>query len=397
PLLIGGATTSKAHTAVKISPEYDLPVVHVLDASRSVPVAGSLLTKDKAVKDKFFSDLKEEYSKIRDQFEAKRNQKKMISIENARKNAFEIDWKSTDIKVPSFTGTKVFDNYAISDLIPFIDWTPFFQTWELAGKYPNILEDEVVGVEAKKLFIDAKAMLVNIVDENWLQAKGVFGFWKANSVGDDIQLLADNGETFETLYTLRQQGKKAAKVANFALADFIAPKDSGREDYIGAFAVTSGIGIDEHIARFEADHDDYNSIMLKALADRLAEAFAERLHKEVRIDHWGYAENEGLDNESLIKEKYRGIRPAAGYPACPDHSEKEAIFRLLDAERLGITLTESYAMLPTAAVSGLYFANENSKYFGLGKVQKDQMENYAQRKGKAIEACEKWLRPNLNY
>jgi 5-methyltetrahydrofolate--homocysteine methyltransferase len=397
PLLIGGATTSKAHTAVKISPEYEFPVVHVLDASRSVPVAGSLLTKDKVIREKFFTDLKDEYSKIRDQFEAKRNQKQMISIEEARKNNLEVDWKSTDIKKPSFTGTKVFDNYSIDDLIPFIDWTPFFQTWELAGKYPNILEDEVVGEEAQKLFLDAKAMLQKIVEENWLQAKGVVGFWKANSVGDDIELLADNNEAFETLYTLRQQGKKAAKVPNIALSDFIAPKSSGREDYIGAFAVTAGIGIDEHIARFEKDHDDYNSIMVKALADRLAEAFAERLHKEVRINHWGYAEGEILDNEALIKEKYRGIRPAAGYPACPDHSEKETIFRLLDAEKLGITLTESYAMLPTAAVSGLYFANENSKYFGLGKVQKDQMEDYAQRKGKAIGDCEKWLRPNLNY
>ncbi len=397
PLLIGGATTSKAHTAVKISPEYEFPVVHVLDASRSVPVAGSLLTKDKTVKDKFFSDLKDEYSKIRDQFEAKRNQKKMISIEDARKNALEIDWQSTDIKTPSFTGTKVFDNYSINDLIPFIDWTPFFQTWELAGKYPNILEDEVVGDEAQKLFKDARLMLQKIVGENWLQAKGVVGFWKANSVGDEIELLADNNKVFERLYTLRQQGKKAANVPNIALADFVAPKHSGREDYIGAFVVTAGVGIDEHIARFEADHDDYNSIMLKALADRLAEAFAEKLHHEVRKEYWGFSKDEVFDNEEFIKEKYRGIRPAAGYPACPDHSEKETIFRLLDAEKLGITLTESYAMLPTAAVSGLYFANENSKYFGLGKVQKDQMEDYAQRKGKTIEACEKWLRPNLNY
>jgi len=240
-------------------------------------------------------------------------------------------------------------------------------------------------------------MLQKIVDENWLQARGVFGFWKANSSGDDIELLSDHGKAFETLHTLRQQGKKAAKVPNIALADFIAPKNSGREDYIGAFAVTAGIGIDEHIVRFEKDHDDYNSIMLKALADRLAEAFAEKLHHEVRKDYWGYSKDEVFDNEEFIKEKYRGIRPAAGYPACPDHSEKETIFRLLDAEKLGITLTESYAMLPTAAVSGLYFANEKSKYFGLGKVQKDQMEDYAQRKGKAIEECEKWLRPNLNY
>ena len=397
PLLIGGATTSKAHTAVKIAPQYDFPVVHVLDASRSVPVAGNLLTKDKELSAKYFSDVQSEYSKIREQFEAKKGHKKMITIEEARENAFEIDWDTTHLQKPSFTGTKVLENYPIVDLIPFIDWTPFFQTWELAGKYPRILEDEVVGAEAQKLFADAKTMLDKIVTEHWLEAKGVFGFWKANANGDDIDLLAENGETFETLYSLRQQGKKAANVSNFALADFIAPKSSGKDDYIGAFAVTAGLGIEEHIKRFEKDHDDYNSIMLKALADRLAEAFAEKLHHEVRKEHWGFSKDEVFDNEAFIKEKYRGIRPAAGYPACPDHSEKATIFKLLDAEKIGITLTESFAMLPTAAVSGLYFGNENAKYFGLGKVEKDQMQDYAVRKGKAIEECEKWLRPNLNY
>ena len=397
PLLIGGATTSKAHTAVKIAPQYDFPVVHVLDASRSVPVAGNLLTKDKELSAKYFSDVQAEYSKIREQFEAKKGHKKMITIEEARENAFEIDWDTTHLQKPSFTGTKVLENYPIAELIPFIDWTPFFQTWELAGKYPQILEDEVVGAEAQKLFVDAKNMLDKIVAEHWLQAKGVFGFWKANANGDDIDLLAENGETFETLHSLRQQGKKAANVPNFALADFIAPKSSGKDDYIGAFAVTAGLGIEEHIKRFEKDHDDYNSIMLKALADRLAEAFAEKLHHEVRKEHWGFSKDEVFDNEAFIKEKYRGIRPAAGYPACPDHSEKATIFKLLDAEKIGITLTESFAMLPTAAVSGLYFGNENAKYFGLGKLEKDQMEDYAQRKGKAIEECEKWLRPNLNY
>ena len=397
PLLIGGATTSKAHTAVKIAPQYDFPAVHVLDASRSVPVAGNLLTKDNESGSKFFSDIKDEYAKIREQFEAKKASKKMISINEARVNAFTIDWNETDLQIPSFTGTKVLDNYPIADLVPFIDWTPFFQTWELAGKYPRILEDEVVGAEAKKLFADAQQMLTKIIDDNWLRAKGVFGFWKANSNGDDIELLAESGNTFETLYTLRQQGKKATKVPNIALADFIAPKSSGKEDYIGAFAVTAGLGIEEHIERFEKDHNDYNSIMLKALADRLAEAFAERLHHEVRKDHWGYSKDEVFDNEAFIKEKYRGIRPAAGYPACPDHSEKDTIFKLLNAEEIGITLTESFAMLPTAAVSGLYFGNESAKYFGLGKVEKDQMEDYAKRKGKAIEGCEKWLRPNLNY
>lgn len=397
PLLIGGATTSKAHTAVKIAPQYDLPVVHVLDASRSVPVAGSLLTKDKTVSHNFFENLKEEYSKIRIQFEQKKGHKKMVSLEEARANKIKIDWKTTDIVKPTFIGKKSLENYPIVELIPFIDWTPFFSTWELAGKFPAILEDKLVGAEAKKLYKDAQAMLDKIVAENWIQAQGVVGFWKANSDGDDILLMDDEGNALETFYTLRQQGKKANGVHNMALADFIAPKTSGVEDYLGAFAVTAGIGIEEHIERFEKDHDDYNSIMLKALADRLAEAFAEKLHKIVRTDYWGYAKGENIGNEELIKEKYRGIRPAAGYPACPDHSEKETIFNLLKAEEIGITLTESFAMLPTAAVSGLYFANEKAKYFGLGKVERDQMEDYAKRKGKAINECEKWLRPNLNY
>lgn len=397
PLLIGGATTSKAHTAVKITPEYNQPVVHVLDASRSVPVAGNLLSRDEATRTQFFEEITDEYTRIRKQFEAKKGHKKMLSIEEARSNKLEIDWNTTHIQAPSFTGVRVLDDYSISELIPYIDWTPFFSTWELAGKYPQILEDKMVGEEAKKLFEDANKMLETIVAEKWLQAKGVFGFWKAQTDGDDIELLNNDNVAFETLYTLRQQGKKAAGVANLSLSDFIAPKEANNEDYIGAFAVTAGLGIEEHINRFEKDHDDYNSIMLKALADRLAEAFAEKLHKDVRTKHWAYASDESLDNEALIKEKYRGIRPAAGYPACPDHSEKETIFKLLNAEQIGISLTESFAMLPTAAVSGLYFANEASKYFGLGKVEKDQMEDYAKRKAKSLEACEKWLRPNLNY
>jgi len=399
PLLIGGATTSKAHTAVKVSPNYDHPVVHVLDASRSVPVAGSLLTKDKTVKDKFFEEITAEYATIREQYEKKKGYKKMISIEEARANKFNIDWDNSNITQPSFTGTKILDNYPIKDLIPYIDWTPFFSTWELAGKYPNILEDKTVGAEAKKLLKDAQEMLQKIVDENWLQARGVLGFWAAGSNGDDIELYQDESKnnTHKILHTLRQQGKKANGVPNLALADFIAPKDSGKTDYIGAFAVTAGIGIEEHVARFEKDHDDYNSILIKALADRLAEAFAEKLHKICRQEYWGYAKNETLDNESLIKEKYNGIRPAAGYPACPDHTEKATIFELLNANDIGITLTESFAMLPTAAVSGLYFANEESKYFGLGKIEKDQIEDYAQRKNISVEEAEKWLRPNLSY
>ena len=399
PLLIGGATTSKAHTAVKIAPNYDLPVVHVLDASRSVPVAGSLLTKDKAVNEKFKDSITSEYQKIREQYESKKGFKKMLSVDDARANKFEIDWESTDIKKPSFTGTKVLEDYPIKDLIPYIDWTPFFSTWELAGKYPAILEDKVVGKEAQKLYDDAQAMLNTIVKEKWLTAKGVLGFWNANSVGDDIELYKEEGDNkaFSVLHTLRQQGKKATNVPNIALADFIAPKNSGRTDYIGAFAVTAGIGIEEHVERFEKDHDDYNSIMIKALADRLAEAFAERLHQITRKEYWAYDQTESLDNESLIREKYRGIRPAAGYPACPDHTEKETIFELLNPNEIGISLTESFAMLPTAAVSGLYFANENSKYFGLGKIEKDQLEDYAQRKGMSVAVAERWLRPNLNY
>lgn len=396
PLLIGGATTSKAHTAVKIAPNYEHPVVHVLDASRSVPVAGSLLTKDEAVKNKFNENISTEYQRLREQYENKKGRKQLLSLEESRSNALSIDWKSQELVQPTFTGTKTLDPYPIADLIPYIDWTPFFSTWELAGKYPAILEDKVVGQEAQKLLKDAQAMLELIVKEDWLQAKAVFGFWEANSTDDDIHLSKD-GKHFSTLHSLRQQGKKAKGVPNLALADFIASQESGRKDHIGAFAVTAGIGIDKHVERFEKEHDDYNSIMIKSLADRLAEAFAEKLHQMVRKNYWGYAKGEQINNEGLIREKYQGIRPAAGYPACPDHTEKATIFELLDANSIGITLTESFAMLPTAAVSGLYFANENSKYFGLGKIEKDQIEDYAQRKNISAETAEKWLRPNLAY
>lgn len=399
PLLIGGATTSKAHTAVKISPEYDFPVVHVLDASRSVPVAGSLLTKDEKVNQEFIQGVDQEYASIRDKFNKKKDFKKMISLEEARANKFSLNWSSQIIAEPSFTGKKVFEDYSIAELRKYIDWTPFFSTWELAGKYPKILSDKVVGEEASKLFDDANKMLDQIIEENWLTAKGVFGFWPANTINDDIKLYTNESRTevFETFHSLRQQGKKAEGIANFALADFVAPKESGKKDYIGAFAVTAGLGIDEHIKRFEADHDDYSSILLKALADRLAEAFAERLHERVRKEFWAYDSSENLNEEELIKEKYKGIRPAAGYPACPDHTEKETIFKLLSGEEIGISLTESFAMLPTASVSGLYFSNENSKYFGLGKILKDQVEDYALRKGKSVEETERWLRPSLGY
>jgi 5-methyltetrahydrofolate--homocysteine methyltransferase len=399
PLLIGGATTSKAHTAVKIAPEYDFPVVHVLDASRSVPTAGNLLSRNEAVQNDFALKVANEYQQLREQHEKKKGFKQMLSLEEARANKLQINWEESNICKPTFIGLKVFEDFSIKELINYIDWTPFFSTWELAGKYPAILEDKVVGKEASKLFKDAQEMLRLIEEERWLTAKGVVGFWPANSDGDDINLYSDESrsEVFSTLYSLRQQGKKANNIPNLALADFIAPASTKREDYIGAFAVTAGIGIEEHLARFERDHDDYNSILLKALADRLAEAFAEKMHEMVRKELWGYAAEEQLSNEALIREKYRGIRPAAGYPACPDHSEKDTIFKLLNASQIGITLTDSFAMLPTAAVSGLYFANEKAKYFGLGKLEKDQVKDYALRKGKTVEEVERWIRPNLNY
>lgn len=394
PLLIGGATTSKAHTAVKISKEYDCPVIHVLDASRSVPVAGNLLTKDTNQKEEYLTKVEGEYEILREQFEKKKAHKQMITLEAARGNKLKLNQEKSNTVQPQFTGRKVLENYPIKELREYIDWTPFFQTWELAGKYPNILKDEVVGEEATQLFKDANTMLDAIIEEGWINARGVLGFWKAQRQEDDIHLLTDEGETFEVLHTLRQQGKKAEGIPNLALADFIS---SDQEDYIGAFAVTAGLGIENKLTEFEKDHDDYNGIMLKALADRLAEAFAERLHERVRKEFWGYQKDEALTNEDLIKEKYQGIRPAAGYPACPDHTEKETIFNLLDAQSQGISLTESYAMLPTASVSGLYFSSPQSKYFGLGKIEKDQVEDYAKRKNMKIEEIERWLGPNLNY
>jgi 5-methyltetrahydrofolate--homocysteine methyltransferase len=391
PLLIGGATTSRVHTAVKVQPHYSGNTVHVLDASRSVPVVGSLLSPEQ---EKIYSlAIKNEYEVLREHHRKSQSAKEFISIEDARKNKYNIEWKAEDIAKPTFTGVKTFENYPLEELVPYIDWTPFFQTWELAGRFPKILEDEIVGVEAKKLYKDAQALLKKIVEEKWISANAVIGFWKANSNGDDIEL--ENGVV---LHSLRQQTKKTASAPNIALADFIAPKESGLQDYIGAFAVTAGIGIEKWIEKFEKDHDDYNSIMLKALADRLAEAFAERMHERVRKEFWAYHKSETLTSEDLIAEKYRGIRPAAGYPACPDHTEKPIIFNLLDAEKnAGIKLTESFAMYPTAAVSGLYFAHPESKYFGLGKITKDQVEDYAKRKGMTFDEAERWLSPNLGY
>ena len=391
PLLIGGATTSRVHTAVKIDEHYkNGQAVHVLDASRSVTVAEQLMGKKKKA---FIDEVKIDYAKVRSQHEKHLKAKQLISINVARENRAVLKFNSDTIARPNNLGVEIIDGISISTLLPFIDWTPFFQTWELYGRYPNILDDSIVGTEAQKLFLDAKQMLQKIEKENWISAKGVVGIFAANSVGDDIEIYSDVNRT-KTLYTqrtLRQQTKKAQSQANFALADFIAPKESGTIDYIGAFAVTSGIGINPHIKKFEADHDDYNAILLKALADRLAEAFAEYLHFEVRSRIWGYAASEKLSNEDLIKEKYRGIRPAPGYPACPDHTEKIGLFELLDVTKnTEISLTESLAMTPTASVSGWYFAHPNAKYFGLGKVNEGQIRDIAARKNEDYESIKRW-------
>lgn len=397
PLLIGGATTSRVHTAVKIDEKYRKgQTVHVLDASRSVTVVESLLGQKK---EGFVDGIKEEYDKLREMHAKKRGLKQFISLEEARANKFKVDWKAEDITKPKKLGLTEFKDFPLSELIDYIDWTPFFQTWELAGRYPKILEDEVVGEAATKVFADAQAMLTKIVNEKWLTASGVVGIWPANAVGDDVELYRDDtrSEKLSVAHTLRQQTKKAGGVPHIALADFVAPKESGLEDYLGGFAVTAGLGIEKKLAEFEADHDDYNSIMLKALADRLAEAFAEKLHEIVRTKTWGY-ETDKLSNEELIKEKYRGIRPAPGYPACPDHTEKPELFKLLNANSItGMTLTDSLAMMPAASVSGFYFAHPQSKYFGLGKISKDQVEDYATRKGMEVKQVERWLSPNLNY
>lgn len=397
PLLIGGATTSKVHTAVKIEEHYQRgQAIHVLDASRSVTVVGSLLG-DK--KETYIEGIQEDYDKVRAHHQKHRQAKRLVSLEQARNNAQEVSWEQKPVK-PSFLGERTFTEHSLSEVRKFIDWTPFFQAWELAGRFPRILEDPVVGEEATKLYEDANNMLDQLIAEKWLECKAVIGFWPANRVGDDIEVYTDDSrnEVRARFHTLRQQTQKTAKAANLALADFVASKDSGIADYIGGFAVTAGIGIDTKVAEFEADHDDYNSILLKALADRLAEAYTEMLHQLVRKDLWGYANDEGLANEELIKEAYQGIRPAAGYPACPDHTEKTTLWEVLSAaDAADITLTESMAMLPTASVSGLYFAHPDSKYFGLGKINRDQVEDYAQRKGMSVETVERWLAPNLHY
>ncbi|WP_041718035.1 methionine synthase [Alkalilimnicola ehrlichii MLHE-1] len=398
PLLIGGATTSRVHTAVKIAPQYDQEVIYVKDASRAVGVASNLMSETR--REAYVAGLREEYERVRRQHANRQKKQKWVKIETARANRTPIDWDAFEPAFPNAPGVHVLDDYPLAELVDYIDWTPFFKSWELAGSYPKILDDEVVGEQARTLFHDAKAMLAQIIEERWLTARAVFGLFPANGVGDDTELYADEdrAQVLLTLHHLRQQTEKPEGRPHQSLADFIAPKETGKPDHIGAFAVTTGIGIDEHIARFEADHDDYHAILLKALADRLAEAFAERLHERVRKEFWGYAPDEQLDNRGLIKEHYQGIRPAAGYPACPDHTEKDLIWALLDVDqRIGLTLTESKAMVPTAAVSGLYFAHPKSRYFGIGKIYQDQVEDYARRKGMSRRAMERWLAPNLGY
>lgn len=397
PLLIGGATTSRIHAAVKIAPNYSGAAIHVLDASRSVTVCSSLMNPE--LKDSYIQGIKEEYAKAREAHLNKRSDKRYKTIQEARENRFRIDLDQVEKQAPAFIGTKVFDDFPLEELVPYIDWTPFFHTWELRGSFPKIFNDPGTGVEAKKLYDDAQQLLERIVKEKLLTAKAVIGFWPANSAGDDIVLESeDNKGRPVVIHTLRQQAEKPKGEPYYALSDFIAPKESGIKDYFGGFAVTAGIGCDELVAQFEQDHDDYNSIMAKALADRLAEAFAEKMHELVRRNYWGYAKDELLNNEDLIKERYQGIRPAPGYPACPDHTEKRTLFHLLHAEENAeIHLTESLAMYPAASVSGFYFSHPQSRYFGLGKITKDQAEDYALRRNEPLEEVEKWLGPNLAY
>ena len=405
PIMIGGATTSRAHTAVKIAPEYKQTVVHVNDASRAVTVASNLLQAE--TKGSYVKAIREEYDKLRDGYLNRSRDKNYHTIENARKNKFKIDWNNFTPKQPNFIGTKTIE-VELSELVDFIDWTPFFQSWQLFGKYPAILSDEIVGEQATNLFADAQNMLQQIVSEKWLEAKGVLGIFPANTINDDDILVESRKSKVEseqviteylqqtTFLTLRQQSQKTVGAPNIALSDFIAPKDSGKQDYLGCFCVTTGFGVDEKAAEFEKDLDDYNSIMIKALADRLAEAFAEYLHLKVRKEIWGYESDENLSNADLISEKYNGIRPAPGYPACPDHLEKPTIFSLLNVEKeIGVKLTESMAMWPASSVSGYYFANPASKYFGLGKIKEDQVIDYAKRRGISTEVATKWLSPNI--
>jgi len=398
PLMIGGATTSKAHTAVKIDPQYSNDaVVYVTDASRAVGVATTLLSRE--LKPAFITKTREEYAVIRERTANRSARTERLSYEQAVANKPRFDWANYLPVAPTFTGRQVLEDIDLRTLVDYIDWTPFFIAWDLAGKYPRILEDEVVGEAATSLFNDAQAMLKKLIDEKLIHARAVFGFWPANQVqDDDLEVYGSHGETLATLHHLRQQIIKPDAKPNLSLADFVAPKDSGVTDYVGGFICTAGIGAEELAKTYQDRGDDYSSIMVKALADRLAEACAEWLHERVRKQYWGYARDEQLSNEELIKEQYKGIRPAPGYPACPDHTEKGTLFQLLDADGISqVTLTEHYAMLPTAAVSGWYFAHPEAQYFAVGKIDRDQVESYSKRKGQELAVSERWLMPNLGY
>ena len=396
PLLIGGATTSKAHTAVKIFPELDSPVVHVNDASRAVGVASNLISKD--LKEDYWNSIKKEYSDFREKFLNKKSEKRYIDYDLAKKNKFQINFSIEKPIKPKELGIQIIDEISLEELVPYIDWSPFFNSWGLHGKYPDIFEYELTGKQAKDLFEDGQKMLKKILKEKSLKAKAIYGLFPANSVGDDIEVYnKDKSKTLAKFLTLRQQLKKKEGNPNFALSDFIAPKSSNIDDYIGCFCVTTGFGSDELSKKYEDKIDDYNSIMVKALADRLAEAYAEYLHQLIRKEKWGYSQNEKLDNNELIKESYQGIRPAPGYPACPDHLEKTTIWELLNVEKaIGVKLTESLAMWPASSVSGYYFASKEAKYFGLGNINQDQLVDYAERRNISVEKAQKWLSPNLN-
>ena len=393
PLLIGGATTSKAHTAVKIDTQYKNAVVHVNDASRAVTVVGDLLNKKSS--HLYTAKLKKDYDEFRTKFLKRGKEKSYISIEAARKRKYKIDWETTEIKKPNELGIQTLEQLSLKELLPFIDWSPFFRSWDLHGKYPAILTDNLVGQQATELFNDAQKMLQEIIAKQLLKPKAIFGLFEANSINHDDISVHKKGKEITVFRTLRQQLKKREGIPNLALADFIAPKETKKTDYIGTFCV--GIfGAQELAESYKAKEDDYNAIMAQAIADRFAEAFAEYLHKQIRTKHWGYATDEVLNNEDLIKESYKGIRPAPGYPACPDHLEKDTIWSVLDVEnKIGVQLTESKAMWPAAAVSGYYFAHKEAKYFGLGKITNDQLEDYADRKGISKSKAKKWLHPNL--
>lgn len=394
PLLIGGATTSRVHTAVKVAPKYSGPTIHVLDASKSVPVVSGLLSEETSASRA--AEYRAEYEALAINHAERQKAKDNLPLAIARQNALKTNWQEYEIPTPTFTGTKVFTHIDLAEIRNYIDWTPFFQTWELAGRYPDILTDEIVGIEATRLFEEANEMLDKMIAEKWIEARAIIGFWKANAEGDSVKINTDKGE--KHFHFLRQQRKMADGIPNLSLSDFVAPSDSGKDDYMGGFLVSTGFGVEEIAKKFDDNHDDYNSILTKALADRLAEALAEYMHERVRKEFWAYAKEENLSNEELVREKYRGIRPAPGYPACPEHSEKRTLFDVLAAEnQIGVTLTESFAMFPTAAVSGFYFSHPQSKYFAVGKISKDQSEDYAKRKGVALNEMERWLMPILGY